>query len=90
MLIIVTLMAALSTVFNIVSPKIMGQATTKIFEGLMQKMDGVPGAGIDFTAIGRIIVTLTILYVVSAAFAYSMQRVMGGFHKRSPTICASR
>lgn len=72
----VTLMAAVSTFFNIVSPKIMGQATTTIFEGLMQKMDGIPGAGIDFQAIGRIIVTLTALYIVSAAFAYITQRMM--------------
>src|SRR5690625_2580649 len=79
---IVTLMAALSTVFGIVSPKIMGQATTTIFEGLMQKMNNIPGASIDFGAVGRIIITLIILYAVSAGFSYLMQRIMAGVSQR--------
>lgn len=42
-----------STIFNIVGPKILGKATTEIFNGLVGKISG--GAGIDFTAIGKIL-----------------------------------
>lgn len=48
---IVIFMAILSTIFNIVSPKIMGKATTKLFEGVMLKLKGIPGAQIDFAYI---------------------------------------
>ena len=44
----VFLLAALSTVFSIVSPKIMGKATTKLFEGMMMKLNHVPGAKVKF------------------------------------------
>ena len=48
-----SLLAVLSTVFSIVGPKILGQATTKLFEGCMAKLQGVPGAAIDFAYIGQ-------------------------------------
>ena len=51
--IIVFATAVLSTVFSILGPKIMGKATTKIFEGLVAKMKGAPGAKIDFGYIWR-------------------------------------
>ncbi len=47
-LLIVLLFAVLSTVFSIVSPRIMGKATTKLFEDLMLKYKHVPGAAVDF------------------------------------------
>lgn len=65
-LIAVAVFAMGSTVFNVVGPKILGNATTEIFEGVMSKLSG--GAGIDFDAIGRIIATLLLLYVASAVF----------------------
>ena len=46
----VLLTAIISTVFSIVSPKIMGKATTKLFEGLMMKFKGIPGAKSAYTA----------------------------------------
>ncbi len=76
--IVVIILAGLSTVFNIVSPKIMGQATTKLFEGMMQKLQGVPGAGVDFGFIKYILVTLGALYLISAVFNYLQQFVMAG------------
>ncbi len=82
MLLLVALMAAASTLFAIVSPKIMGEATTIIFDGFMQKLQGVPGARIDFTAIGQIIVTLIVLYTVSASFSYLMHFIMAGVAQR--------
>ncbi|GIP40453.1 ABC transporter [Paenibacillus sp. J31TS4] len=75
--------AILSTVFSIVSPKIMGKATTKLFEGLMMKMKGVPGAAVDFGYIGDILLLLVGLYLVSSLFAYIQQYVMAGVAQRT-------
>ncbi|HEX2864315.1 MAG TPA: ABC transporter ATP-binding protein, partial [Deinococcales bacterium] len=63
---------------GIVSPKILGQATTKLFEGIVAKMMGMPGAHVDFDFIGRIMIELIGLYLVSALFAYAQQYVMAG------------
>ncbi|RHW41451.1 ABC transporter ATP-binding protein [Neobacillus notoginsengisoli] len=79
----VLLTAIISTIFAIVSPKIMGKATTKLFEGLMMKIRRVPGAKIDFDYIGQIIVILIGLYVISAAFAYLMQYIMAGVAQKT-------
>jgi ATP-binding cassette subfamily B multidrug efflux pump len=59
-LLAVFITAIISTVFAIVSPKIMGNITTKIFEGIMTK--GQPGGGIDFEYIIRIVLILIGLY----------------------------
>lgn len=67
-LLVVVLCAIASTVFTIVGPTILGNATTEIFKGLVSKVSG--GAGIDFGAIGKIMVTLMILYGVSALFSF--------------------
>ncbi|MFD1179253.1 ABC transporter ATP-binding protein [Paenibacillus puldeungensis] len=75
-LIVVLLMAVLSTVFSIVSPKVMGKATTKLFEGIMAKMKHVPGASIDFHYVWQIIMVLIGLYVLSALFSYLQQYLM--------------
>ncbi len=64
---IVILIAIGSTIFAIAGPKILGQATTKLFEGVMAQISG-SGEGIDFDAIGRIILTVLGLYLVSALF----------------------
>lgn len=74
----VFLFAALSTVFSIFSPKIMGKATTKLMEGLLMKMAGVPGASIDYAYIWNILVTLAGLYALSALFNYIQHFVMAG------------
>lgn len=77
-LLIVLLFAVLSTVFSIVSPRIMGKATTKLFEDLMLKYQHVPGAAVDFHYILNILFILAGLYVASALFAYIQQYVMAG------------
>jgi ATP-binding cassette subfamily B multidrug efflux pump len=82
-LLTVLLMAVLSTMFSIVSPKIMGKATTKLFEGMMAKMKGVPGAEIDFTYILNIIFILIGLYVLSALFSYVQQYLMAGVAQKT-------
>jgi ATP-binding cassette subfamily B multidrug efflux pump len=78
----VVLMAVLSTLFTIVSPKIMGSATTKLFEGMMLKMRGVPGAGIDFDYILQSLHLLAIFYVISFVFGYLQQYVVAGLAQR--------
>ena len=67
-LIIVFVFAVGSAIFNIVGPKILGNATTEIFNGMISKISG--GAGIDFGKIGQILLTLLILYIVSAIFSF--------------------
>ena len=62
----VMLFAVGSTIFNIIGPKVLGKATTEIFTGLVGKVTG--GDGIDFGKIGRILITLLILYGVSSIF----------------------
>ncbi len=115
--------AILSTIFSIIGPKIMGKATTKLFEGVMSKMalnkllpardqltklaankatatpetikklDGVKaqidkimslnGGKIDFDYIGRIILILIGLYLISAAFSYIQQYIMAGVAQKT-------
>jgi len=70
--------AALSTVFSILSPKVMGKATTKLLEGVMMKMAGVPGASIDFEYIRNVLLTLVALYALSTLFNYIQHFVMAG------------
>lgn len=74
---IVILLAIASTVFSIFGPKILGNATTKLFEGVMGQIAGT-GAGIDFAAIGRILLTALGLYVLSAILAYAQGWIMTG------------
>ncbi|MDD4171122.1 MAG: ABC transporter ATP-binding protein [Syntrophomonas sp.] len=77
-LIAVIVFAVLSTIFSILSPKIMGQATTKLFEGLMMKYNHIPGAYIDFDFIRHIVIILAGLYIASAFFSYIQQYIMAG------------
>lgn len=72
----VALFAVLSTVFNIVGPRVLGNATTAIFEGVMAQMAGT--GGIDFDYIGRILLTILILYILSSVSAYWMAWIMAG------------
>ncbi len=75
-LIIVVISAILSTVFTILGPKIMGMATTELFESTKQKIQGIAGASIDFNYIIKILIVLGGLYIASGFFAYIQQLVM--------------
>ncbi len=75
-LIFVAVFAIGSTVFSIIGPKILGNATTELFNGIVSKLQG--GEGIDFDAIARILVFLIVLYAVSAAFSYIQGFLMTG------------
>jgi len=75
--------AVISTIFTIVGPKILGLATTKLFEGLLLRYRGVPGAGVDFTYIRNILLFLAGLYIISAVFNYVQQYIMAGVAQRT-------
>lgn len=68
LILVVWLLAIASTAASIVGPKILGNATTKLFEGVMAQIAGT--GTIDFAYIGHIIVTVLLLYVGSAMLAY--------------------
>lgn len=68
------------TIFNIVGPKILGKATTEIFNGLVGKVSG--GSGIDFTKIAHILLFLLGLYVLSALFSFIQGYIMTGVSQK--------
>lgn len=73
-IIFVLIFAIGSTIFSIVGPKILGNATTEIFNGLVGKITG--GNGIDFGKIGQILLFLVGLYVISALFSFVQGFIM--------------
>jgi ATP-binding cassette subfamily B protein len=75
-ILIVTIFAFGSAAFSIIGPKILGKATTRLFEGLISKVSGT--GGIDFGYIGGILITLIILYVISAIFSFIQGYIMAG------------
>lgn len=81
-LIVVIVFAIGSAAFSIVGPKILGKGTTKIFEGLVGKVSGIPGSGIDFQYIGNIISILIGLYLISALFSYIQGFIVTGVAQR--------
>ncbi len=78
--IIVGIFAIASTVFNIVGPKMLGRATTTLFEGVIAQIAGT--GSIDFEAIGEILLTMAALYLMSSAFGYIQGWVMSGVSAR--------
>ncbi|WP_144572368.1 ABC transporter ATP-binding protein [Bacillus paramycoides] len=77
-ILVVILFAIGSAAFTIVGPKILGNATTKLFEGLVSKVSGAPGAAIDFTYIGNIVILLLGLYLLSTAFGIIQGYIISG------------
>ena len=76
----VLLFAVGSTVFNVVGPKILGQATTELFNGLVAKVRGT--GGIDFGKIDMILLLLLGLYCLSALFSFVQGWLMTGITQR--------
>jgi len=64
----------ISTLFSVIGPKLLGKATTKVFEGYLSRAAG--RGGIDFAYVGSMLTWLAILYVVSATFLYVQQYLM--------------
>ncbi len=72
----VWLVAAVSTVFMIFGPKVLGKATDEIFNGIMAKIMGT--GTVDFTRVAQILISLALLYLTSAAFSYVQGYIMTG------------
>ena len=79
-LFIVMIFAVGSTIFTIIGPKISGNATTEIFNGLMSKLSG--GSGIDFGKVGSILLGLFGLYILSAVFSLVQGFTMTGVSQK--------
>lgn len=76
----VVIFAIGGTVFNIVGPKILGKATTELFNGLVKKVSG--NGGIDFTRIGEILLLLLGLYIISACLSFVQGWLMTGISQK--------
>lgn len=74
-IIVVIVFAIASTIFMIAGPKILGKATTKLFEGIVGQIAGT-GSGIDFSYIGNIVMIMVGLYLTSAVFSYMQGWIM--------------
>ena len=79
-LIIVLIFAVGSTIFTIVGPKILGNATTEVFNGIMSKLSG--GAGINFEKVAQIAILLLGLYALSAIFSFVQGFTMTGIAQK--------
>lgn len=79
-ILIVLIFAIGSTIFSIVGPRILGDVTTKLFEGLSKKLSGT--GGIDFDSIGRTLLILLGLYIISAVFSLIQNFVMSGISQK--------
>ena len=75
-LIVVIIFAIGSTIFNIVGPKILGNATTEVFNGIVGKLSG--GSGINFGKVANILLTLLGFYIISAIFSLIQGFTMTG------------
>lgn len=79
-LLFVILFAIGSTIFSIAGPKILGKATTEIFNGLVGKISG--GSGIDFEKLGKILIGLLCLYIASALLSFIQGYIMTGISQK--------
>ena len=80
-IIVVMIFAAISTVFSVAGPKIMGKATTKLAEGLMAKISGT--GSIDFDYIAKILLITLGLYAFSACFSFIQGIIMTGITQKT-------
>ena len=76
-ILIVMIIAIASTVFSVIGPRILGEATDELVKGIMNTITG-KGGGVDFNKIGQIILLLVGLYVISAVFSYIQGYIMSG------------
>ena len=76
----VMIFAAVSTVFNVLGPKVMGRATTELAEGLMRKIGGT--GGIDFDKILQILLITLGLYAASSVFTFVQGFIMSGITQK--------
>ena len=78
---IVIIFAIASSAFSIIGPKILGTATTEIFNGLVSKVTGT-GTGINFDKISQILLSLLLLYLISLLFSFIQGFIMSGITQK--------
>ena len=81
--VLVFIFAILGAVFSIISPRILGMATDKIYESVKLRLAGEVAAAFDYTFILNILLTLVGLYIVSAIFQYIMMYIMAGVAQKT-------
>lgn len=74
-------LAMASTIFAILGPRILGTVTTEVFEGVVEQLSGT-GDGIDFDVIRNTMLLLLGLYVISSAFSFAQNYIIGGVTMR--------
>ncbi len=81
-LILIFILAIAGTIFAIFSPRLLGDITTKIFEGAMMIFMGIPGASIDMTYVSQMLLIMLALYIASSAFTYLQSFLMAGVSQK--------
>jgi ATP-binding cassette subfamily B protein len=81
-IITVIIFTVAGSAFSVIGPKILGKATTKIFQGLTEKVSGNKGAGIDFDYISKIILILLGLYIISSLLSFIQGFIISGVSQR--------
>ena len=76
----VMIIAACSTVFSVLGPKVLGKATTGLAEGLMAKVAGT--GGIDFSYIGKVLLFVLCLYLLSSVLSFVQGWIMTGITQK--------
>ena len=79
-LVVVMIFAVASTVFNVMGPKILGNATTELYNGIIAKLTGT--GEIDFSKIGSILLGLILMYIACAAFSFIQGWIMTGISQK--------
>lgn len=69
-----------SVAFNVMGPRVLGEATTELFRGIAAKVGGT--GGVDFTLIGRILATVLCIYITSSALSLVQGWLMTGVTQR--------
>lgn len=81
-LILIFILAIAGTIFAIFSPRLLGEITTKIFEGAMMIYMGIPGASIDMTYVSQMLLIMLALYIASSSFTYLQSFLMAGVSQK--------
>lgn len=79
-IIIVFIFAIISTIFSIIGPKVLGNATTEIFSGIVAKING--SGSINFSAVNKILFTCLVLYIISALCNYIESYMMSSITQK--------
>nr|WP_218153448.1 ABC transporter ATP-binding protein [Amycolatopsis sacchari] len=78
----VVALGVVSVAFSVAGPKLLGEATDVIFDGVLGRLRHVPGAGIDFGALGTVLMWVLVLYVLGSLFGLLQGRLLNSVVQR--------